>query len=260
MEKNDEDWGKKSEIGFVRFGDMKHFVPPQAEIIHSLLAGQDTIVVMPTGAGKSLCFQLPALIKSGLTLVISPLVALMEDQVKKLQQHHIAVEALHSEIPRTRRKQILQAIAAQELSLLYLSPESLFGVPIWHCLSAPDIKINGLILDEAHCLVQWGSSFRPHYQRLGALRPAILKHKSCGNEIGDRAAFTATADLKTRQRIESTLQLQQPQQFFLSPYRQNLNLSVKNCLDTSMPSRNTLEVYPTKTQSIGYCVYSLSSG
>ena len=225
MEKNDEDW-VKIRNKFRQIWGYEAFRPPQAEIIQSLLAGKDTIVIMPTGAGKSLCFQLPALIQSGLTLVVSPLVALMEDQVTKLRQRHVAVETLHSEIPRVRRKQILAAIAAQELSLLYLSPESLFSVPIWQCLSAPHIKINGLILDEVHCLVQWGSSFRPHYQRLGAIRPAILKRKPAGTRLAI-AAFTATADLKTRQAIESTLQLQQPQQFFLSPYRRNLNLFVK---------------------------------
>ena len=225
MDKNDEDW-VKIKHQFRQIWGYETFRPPQAEIIQSLLAGKDTIVVMPTGAGKSLCFQLPALIQSGLTLVVSPLVALMEDQVKKLRQRHVAVETLHSEIPRSRRKQILAAIAAQQLRLLYLSPESLFSVPIWQCLSAPDININGLILDEAHCLVQWGSSFRPHYQRLGAIRQAILAQKPTGTRFAI-AAFTATADPQTRQILESILQLQQPQQFFLSPYRRNLNLAVE---------------------------------
>ena len=225
MGKNDEDWVKIRDK-FRQIWGYEEFRPPQAEIIQSLLTGRDTVIVMPTGAGKSLCFQLPALIHSGLTVVVSPLVALMEDQVRKLQQRHIAAETLHSEIPRARRKQILAAIAAQKLRLLYLSPESLFSVKVWQCLSAPDIKINGLIVDEAHCLVQWGASFRPHYQRLGVLRPAIMARKPTGTRFAI-AAFTATADIKTRQAINSTLQLNHPQQFFLAPYRANLNLAVE---------------------------------
>lgn len=131
------------------------FRPPQGEIIHSLLSKRDALIVMPTGGGKSICFQLPALMQTGLTLVVSPLVALMENQVKELCDRHLNAALLHSEISTQQRRQTLQALGKQQLRLLYLSPETLLSKPVWEMLSQPQIKINGLILDEAHCLVQW---------------------------------------------------------------------------------------------------------
>ena len=199
---------------------------PQAEVIESLLNSQDALIVMPTGGGKSLCFQLPALLQHGLTLVISPLVALMENQVRELQQHHFPVELLHSELPREQKKQILRAINQQQLRLLYLSPETLLSPPVWQKIAQPEVKINSLILDEAHCLVQWGNTFRPAYRRLQIVRPSLLKNKPSGTKIAI-AAFTATADYLTQKNIIKTLRLQQPKTFLLSPYRSNLNLQVK---------------------------------
>ncbi|QYO68655.1 DEAD/DEAH box helicase [Leptolyngbya sp. 7M] len=144
------------------------FRPPQGEIVRALLAKQDALVVMPTGGGKSICFQLPALLETGLTLVVSPLVALMENQVHELQKRHLPVALLHSELPTHQRRKILGSLERQQLRLLYLSPETLLSLPVWQRLSQPDLAINGLILDEAHCLVQWGDTFRPAYRRLGA--------------------------------------------------------------------------------------------
>lgn len=202
------------------------FRPPQGEIVQALLAGQDVLVVMPTGGGKSVCFQLPALMQSGVTLVISPLVALMENQVAELQQRQLPAAVLHSELPRSQRQQTLQALARQQLRLLYLSPETLLSPTVWQQLCQPQIQINGLILDEAHCLVQWGDRFRPAYRRLGAVRPALLRHRPAGTRIAI-AAFTATADPNTQQTIQTVLQLQQPHHVQLSPYRPNLRLQVQ---------------------------------
>jgi ATP-dependent DNA helicase RecQ len=211
---------------FQRLWGYADFRPPQGEIVRSLLGQRDTLIVLPTGAGKSICFQLPAVLQTGLTLVISPLVALMENQVEELQQRQLAAAQFHSECSAQQRRQTLRAIEQQRLRLLYLSPESLFHLEIWQRLCHPDLKINGLIIDEAHCLVHWGETFRPAYRRLGAVRPALLKSKPPGSKMAI-AAFTATADLPTQQVIQTVLQLQQPQTFRLSPYRPNLDLQVQ---------------------------------
>ena len=209
-----------------QFWGYDSFRYPQAEIIQSLLQSQDTLVVMPTGGGKSLCFQLPALVQEGLTLVVSPLVALMENQVQELQQRCLPAALIHSELSRFEKKQILSQIEQQRLKLLYLSPETLLSPLVWQKIAQPQVKINSLILDESHCLVQWGTTFRPAYRRLQIVRPSLLKSKPKGTKIAI-AAFTATADKLTQTAIIRTLKLQQPQTFLLSPYRSNLNLHVK---------------------------------
>jgi ATP-dependent DNA helicase RecQ len=202
------------------------FRPPQGEIVRALLSGKDSSIVMPTGGGKSICFQLPALMQTGLTLVISPLVALMENQVQELKQKNLPAALLHSELSSDRKKQTLKAIEQQQLRLLYLSPETLLSPTVWQRISQPQIQINALILDEAHCLTQWGDSFRPAYRRLGAVRPALLENKPAGSKIAI-AAFTATADPQTQKILQQILQLQQPETFLISPYRPNLHLRVQ---------------------------------
>ncbi|MBP0010498.1 ATP-dependent DNA helicase RecQ, partial [Roseofilum sp. Belize Diploria] len=204
----------------------ENFRYPQGEIIQTLLRQEDALVVMPTGGGKSICFQLPALLKSGVTLVISPLVALMENQVQELRQRNLKAASIHSEQLTYVRKQVFRQLEEQQLRLLYLSPETLLSPPVWDRLCLPKLKINGLILDEAHCLVQWGEIFRPAYRRLGAVRSALLKHKSRGTKLAI-AAFTATADPNTQFILKEVLDLQNPQTFLLNPYRENLHLSVK---------------------------------
>ena len=220
------DLGQQINFTLKQYWGYASFRYPQAEIIESLLKSQDTLVVMPTGGGKSLCFQLPALVQEGLTLVVSPLVALMENQVRELQQRHLPAALLHGELSRYQKKQILNSIEQQRLKLLYLSPETLLSVPVWQKIARPQIKINSLILDEAHCLVQWGTTFRPAYRRLQIVRSTLLKSKPKGTKIAT-AAFTATANSPTQTAIIRTLQLQQAKTFLLSPYRSNLNLQVK---------------------------------
>ncbi|MGK7947622.1 MAG: ATP-dependent DNA helicase RecQ [Xenococcaceae cyanobacterium] len=223
-----------------QFWGYESFRYPQKEVIQSLLQSRDTLVVLPTGAGKSLCFQLPALVQEGLTLVVSPLVALMENQVKELQQRHLPAALLHSELSRDRKKQIFSSIEQQQLKLLYLSPETLFSLPVWQRIAQPQIKINSLILDEAHCLMQWGTTFRPAYRRLQIVRPSLLKNKPPGTKIAI-AAFTATADSFTQKAIVQTLQLKQPKTFLLSPYRPNLNLQVKTIWTPRGKKQQTLK-------------------
>lgn len=202
------------------------FRPPQKEIVNCLISQKDALIIMPTGGGKSICFQLPALLNAGLTLVISPLVALMENQVEELRQKQQKAGLLHSELPALQRQKTLQALENKELRLLYLSPETLLSPIVWQKLSNPQLQINGLILDEAHCLVQWGDSFRPAYRRLGTVREALLKSKPPGTKISI-AAFTATADPLAEKIISQVLKLDKPDIFKINPYRENLNPIVR---------------------------------
>lgn len=202
------------------------FRPPQKEIVQCLLNRQDALVVMPTGGGKSICFQLPALVRSGLTLVVSPLVALMENQVQELRDRNLSAALLHSELPKSQKQKVLWALEQQRLRLLYVSPETLFSSAIWERLCMPNLAINALVLDEAHCLVQWGETFRPAYYRLGTVRPELLKYKPAGSQIAI-AAFTATADPEAQQTIQQILQLNNPHCFRQTPYRPNLQLKVQ---------------------------------
>ena len=218
------DW-KQVKAAFKRIWGYDDFRPPQGEIIKSLLDHKDALIVMPTGGGKSICFQLPALLKTGLTLVISPLVALMENQVQELQDLHLPAALIHSQLMPQQRRKTLHLVEQNQLRLLYLSPETLLSSPVWSVISQPHVKINGLILDEAHCLVQWGDTFRPAYRRLGAIRSTLLNLKPTDQKIAI-AAFTATADPDAQNTIKQVLQLENPQQFLLSPYRSNLELNI----------------------------------
>ena len=185
---------------FQQIWGYENFRPPQEEIIQALLQGKDALIVLPTGGGKSICFQLPAVIQTGLTIVVSPLVALMENQVARLRQLGLAGALLHGEISKNERKKTLEAIAKQQLSLLYVSPETLLSLPVWQIITRPEIEITSLVLDEVHCLTQWGTTFRPAYRRLGAVRRSLLQHKPPQTKIAI-AAFTATANPQARQEI-----------------------------------------------------------
>jgi ATP-dependent DNA helicase RecQ len=228
--------GKESEIAwesvlqaFQKIWGYTDFRKPQDDIVRALLEHQDVLVVLPTGGGKSICFQLPALLQSGLTLVVSPLLALMENQVQELRDKHLPAAALHSQMSSSQRQQILQAVDQQRLRLLYVSPETLLSAPVWDRLCKPTLKLNGLILDEAHCLVQWGETFRPAYRRLGAVRHALLACRPPDVTL-PIAAFTATADPQAQQILRDVLQLQSPRVVRLNPHRTNLHLSVKSVI------------------------------
>ena len=244
---------QKVRATFQQIWGYKDFRPPQGEIVQSLLAKKDTLIIMPTGGGKSICFQLPALLQTGLTLVVSPLVALMENQVQELKERKLAAALLHSQLSSSQRRQTLKNLERQQLRLLYLSPETLLSPPVWEKLSHPELEINGLILDEAHCLVQWGDTFRPAYRRLGAVRPALLKYKRRGTKIA-LAAFTATADPLAQTIISETLKLQQPAVFRLNPYRTNLIPNVRIIL-TPQGRRQQLLKFIHKNQQSSGLVY-----
>ncbi|GET38699.1 RecQ family ATP-dependent DNA helicase [Microseira wollei] len=249
MQRGEKSW-EEVRAAFERIWGYEEFRAPQGEIVRSLLSGKDALVVMPTGGGKSICFQLPALLQNGLTLVVSPLVALMENQVQELRQRGLPAGLLHSELPSLERKQTLYKIEQQKLRLLYLSPETLLSAPVWERLSQPQIKINGIILDEAHCLVQWGETFRPAYRRLGTVRSALLKSKSAGTLIAI-AAFTATADPAAQKTIRDVLQLQQPEVFRLNPYRPNLRLKVQRVCTPRSRRQQLLKFIQARPQKSG---------
>ena len=199
-----------------RYFGYDSFRENQEEIICHVLAGNDALVLMPTGGGKSLCYQIPALVLEGTTVVISPLISLMKDQVETLRANGIAAEALNSGNDSTDGLLIRRRCAAGEIKLLYISPERAIAEAD-HLLS--HMKLALLAVDEAHCISQWGHDFRPEYTHL-----AMLREKYPDVPM---MALTATADKVTRQDIIEQLQLRQARAFISSFDRPNLNLSVK---------------------------------
>ena len=192
------------------------FHPLQEQVIDHVLEGKDALVLMPTGGGKSLCFQIPALCKEGLTLVISPLVALQRDQTSALKSNGVAAAVLNSTQTADESEAVLAAIAAGTLKLLYISPEKLFSggtaarLPTW--------KVGLIAVDEAHCISFWGHDFRPEYTQLGRLRQILP-----GVPL---IALTATADPAIRRDILNQLSIDEASVFQSSFDRPNLHLSV----------------------------------
>ncbi len=170
------------------------FRPGQAEIVEAVTAGENVLAIMPTGGGKSLCFQLPALMREGVTVVISPLIALMRDQVRALQEAGVSAGALTSGNTPEETDAVWEALERGELKLLYIAPERLASGSATGMLRRVGVSL--IAVDEAHCVSQWGHDFRPDYLRIGALRQAL------GVPL---AAFTATADLETREEIVTKL-------------------------------------------------------
>ncbi|TMV68870.1 RecQ family ATP-dependent DNA helicase, partial [Thioclava sp. BHET1] len=170
------------------------FRPGQAEIVAAVCEGRNTLAIMPTGGGKSLCFQLPALCREGVTVVISPLIALMRDQVRGLKEAGVEAGALTSGNTEEETEEVFAALDAGRLKLLYMAPERLAGGGTLNLLRRINTQL--IAVDEAHCVSQWGHDFRPDYLRIGELRRALNV---------PLAAFTATADAETRDEIVSRL-------------------------------------------------------
>ena len=191
------------------------FRPGQAEIVDAVLNGQNTLAIMPTGGGKSLCFQLPAIARDGLTVVISPLIALMRDQVRALKAAGVAAGALTSGNTEEETDEVFQALHAGTLKLLYIAPERLASSATRDMLRRANCTL--IAVDEAHCVSQWGHDFRPDYLRIGDLRRAL--------DV-PLAAFTATADAETREEIVTRLFDGEPPQIFLQGFdRPNIHLA-----------------------------------
>jgi ATP-dependent DNA helicase RecQ len=206
---------EKSQVLRDVFG-FEAFRPGQESIVDSLLAGLHVLAVMPTGAGKSLCYQVPALVKQGITVVVSPLVALMQDQVAALKLSGVAAEAINSSQSREDNVAIWRRVAGGHVRLLYLAPERLMTPRM--ILALQRLEISLIAVDEAHCISQWGASFRPEYEMLNGLRSAFP-----GVPIG---AFTATADEATRRDIVSKLMGGQADVFVSGFDRPNIHLAV----------------------------------
>ncbi|MDQ6965513.1 MAG: DNA helicase RecQ, partial [Mariprofundaceae bacterium] len=188
----------------------------QAEIIDALLTGRDVLTLMPTGGGKSICYQIPALLRSGTGIVISPLIALMQDQVDAMRLLGVRAALLNSSLSPQEQRQVERQLMEGELDLLYLAPERLLAGSTLMLFDRCEIAL--FAIDEAHCVSQWGHDFRKEYQQLSMLHeryPAV-----------PRIALTATADARTRSEIISQLSLQQAQVFINSFDRPNIHYAI----------------------------------
>ena len=192
------------------------FLPLQEDIVGSVMAGRDTFALMPTGGGKSLCYQLPALALPGLTLVVSPLIALMKDQVDSLEANGIPAEFINSTQTSAELSQVVRRVRAGETKLLYVAPERAIEQRFGDFLATLDVSL--VAIDEAHCVSEWGHEFRPAYRELRNLRT------SCPD--APVIALTATATRQVRGDVLSQLGLRDPQTFISSFNRPNLNYSI----------------------------------
>ncbi len=194
----------------------EHFRAPQAEVIDTLMAGQDALVLMPTGGGKSLCFQIPAIARPGTGIVISPLIALMQDQVAALKQAGVRAAFLNSSLDMKQAREVEQQLLQGELDLLYVAPERLMMARMLDLLA--NTKIALFAIDEAHCVSQWGHDFRPEYIQLSVLHERFPDIP--------RIALTATADEPTRREIITRLGLQDARVFISSFDRPNIRYRI----------------------------------
>ncbi len=202
-----------------RYWGYSSFRPLQERIVDSLLGGHDVCVVMPTGGGKSLCYQLPALASGKTTIVVSPLIALMQDQAAQLAQMGIPAAVLNSMMAGHEQSQIMRRARAGDFRLLYLSPERLAREDTLGWLKG--IPLGFFAIDEAHCISEWGHEFRPEYRQLSCLRTQFPDHPI--------AAFTASATRRVRHDILAQLQLKDPHKYIASFHRPNLRYVVKQC-------------------------------
>jgi ATP-dependent DNA helicase RecQ len=191
------------------------FRPGQRDLVDAVLRGEDALGILPTGGGKSLCYQVPAVLLGGLTLVVSPLVSLMADQVRRAESAGIPAAALHAALPRPERERVERAAREGALRVLLVAPER-FDAPGFRAL-LPHLPVRLLTLDEAHCISLWGHDFRPSYRRLGTIRDTIN---------APVLALTATATPRVRDEIESVLRLRSPTRVTLSFDRPNLGWGV----------------------------------
>jgi ATP-dependent DNA helicase RecQ len=192
------------------------FRPLQEKIIQSVLTGKDTLAILPTGGGKSVCFQVPALAMEGLCLVISPLIALMQDQLQQLKQKGIPAASLHTGMVQDELRSVLRQAAAGEYKFLYVSPERLKTNAFRDFL--PYLPLNLIAVDEAHCISQWGYDFRPSYLDIATVRK-VKKNLPV-------IALTASATEEVQQDISEKLSLREPACFRQSFERPNLSYSV----------------------------------
>ncbi|MGF1579643.1 MAG: ATP-dependent DNA helicase RecQ [Gemmataceae bacterium] len=203
-----------------RFG-FEEFRPGQESAIQQLLQGKSVLAIFPTGAGKSLCYQLPALLLEGITVVVSPLIALMKDQVDFLKENEIPAARLDSTLTEDETRKIMQALTSEEIKILYVAPERLVSEHFLHLLKR--LRVNLLAIDEAHCISEWGHNFRPDYLKLGQLVKAF--------QIPRVLALTATATPQVEKDIAREFTIDQQGIVHTGFYRPNLELHVTPCHD-----------------------------
>lgn len=221
------------------------FRPLQLDVIEHTLSGQDSLVIMPTGGGKSVCFQIPAIIKENITLVISPLISLMKDQVDALTAHGIKAGVYNSSLSEYDRAMIVDDCLNNRVKLLYISPESLLqSMRGW----LGKVKLSFIVIDEAHCVSMWGHDFRPEYQQIGQLREIYADVPFM--------ALTATADKITRKDISEKLGLKNHQLFLSSFNRPNLSLAVRSQIPKNKKEKEFLEFIAERKGESGiiYCL------
>jgi ATP-dependent DNA helicase RecQ len=218
------------------------FRPLQREIIRDTLAGRDVFALLPTGGGKSLCFQLPALLRPGLTVVVSPLIALMKDQVDALQAAGIAATFLNSSLAAGQSRPRLRGLHQGEYRLLYVAPERLMLSGFLDDLQRWNVNL--IAVDEAHCISEWGHDFRPEYRQLSQLRPLFPGVPMM--------ALTATATARVREDIVGQLHLREPSRFVASFNRPNLTYRV---VMKARPSRQVIDFLLARPRESGivYC-------
>lgn len=217
-----------------------NFRPGQIDIINGLLDGHDSLVILPTGGGKSICFQIPVLIKDGCGIVVSPLIALMNDQVEALNKKNIPAAVIHSGMSRDQIAYVMERAALNEIKFLYCSPERLNNEAFLD--SAQYVNWNYLIVDEAHCISEWGHDFRPQYLEINSFK----KNLSLNIPIG---AFTASATAKTTYEISERLELRNPKYYFNGIFRSNISYNVNKVEQKEMELLQLL----TDTSNIIYC-------
>jgi ATP-dependent DNA helicase RecQ len=223
------------------FGYRK-FRPLQEEIIQNILGQKDTLVIMPTGGGKSLCYQIPALIFEGLTIVVSPLISLMKDQVGQLSELGVKAAVLNSSLSSEEYRENVARVLRNEAKLLYLAPETLLLRKTLELLSSQ--RVDCLVIDEAHCISEWGHDFRPEYRQL------IEGRKYFPDAVC--VALTATATPRVRQDIVNCLSLKTSNEFIASFNRENLFLQIVPKADPVRQTKEFIRKFPDQS-GIVYC-------
>lgn len=219
------------------------FRPLQEKIIANVLERKDTLVIMPTGGGKSLCYQIPALIFDGLTIVVSPLISLMKDQVEQLKQLGVAAEFLNSSLEQQEYNKILARVRAEKVKLLYMAPEGLLTEKILSFLKP--LQVDCLTIDEAHCISEWGHDFRPEYRQLVKVREQFPEAVCI--------ALTATATPRVQQDIMDNLGFESSNKFIASFDRPNLFLEIATKSDPGGQALDFLKKFPDQSGII-YCM------
>lgn len=217
--------------------------PGQDEVVEAIMSGRDALAIMPTGKGKSLCYQLPALCRPGVTIVVSPLIALMKDQVDALIARGVAAAAINSSMGADEYRQNMTALRRGELKIVYVAPER-FGQENFLQL-VQGLNVSLLAIDEAHCLSQWGHDFRPDYLRLGRVREML--------GFPQTVALTATATAHVREDILSTLQLREPAIIISGFARDNLDFRITHCEGRKAKFERIHKVVKQWKQGIIYC-------